>query len=115
MTRFIPEILCTVVVLILQVVIAPAIGIGYGLPNFVLAFCVAFAVASRRTNVVVMPFLAGLAFDLLGTGPVPCFVWWLLVWQRCCTTAWTTTRCSSRLPASASASWELRCSTLASA
>ncbi len=79
MARFIPEILCTLVVLILQVVIAPAIGIGYGLPNFVLAFCVAFAVASRRTNVVVMPFLAGLAFDLLGTGPVGGFALLCLV------------------------------------
>ncbi len=79
MMRFVPEILCALVALILQVVIAPAIGIGYALPNFVLAFCVAFAVASRRTDVVVMPFLAGLAFDLLGTGPVGAFALLCLV------------------------------------
>lgn len=81
MSRFVPEVICTVIVLLLQVMIAPAMSIGLITPNFVLSFCVAFAVASRRPNVVVMPFVAGLLFDLMGTGPVGAFALLCLVFS----------------------------------
>lgn len=67
---FAPEIIGTIVAIILQAVLAPYLAIGSAVPNLLLAFAVAYAVASRRTTVCIMPFVAGLAYDLLGSGPV---------------------------------------------
>ncbi len=67
---FSSEIICAVVAIILQAVVAPYLAIGFAVPNIALAFAVAFSAASRRTTICIMPFLVGLAYDLLGSGPV---------------------------------------------
>lgn len=67
---FAPELIGCIVVIILQAVVAPYLVIGLAVPNLILSFAVAYAVASRRTTVCIMPFIAGLAYDLLGSGPV---------------------------------------------
>lgn len=59
-----------VIAVLLQAIVAPYLAIGPALPNIALAFALAYAAASQRTNVVLMPFLVGLAYDLLGSGPV---------------------------------------------
>lgn len=70
MAAFGIEVAGAVIAVLLQAIVAPYLAIGSALPNLALAFALAYAVASRRTNVVLMPFLVGLAYDLLGSGPV---------------------------------------------
>lgn len=65
-----PEILGAFIAVVLQAYIAPYTEIGYAIPNFCLVYAVSYTVASRRTNVMFMPFLLGLAADFLGQGPV---------------------------------------------
>lgn len=59
-----------VVALLLQVVVAPNIAIFDVVPNFMLAYCLVVAIVRPRTAGLVMPFVLGLAFDLMGSGPV---------------------------------------------
>lgn len=68
--RFAPTIALSVVAIALQAIVAPYLTIGYATPNIALAFAVAYTAASRRTSVCIMPFLVGLAYDLIGSGPV---------------------------------------------
>ena len=55
---------------LLQVLLAPHIAIGFGLPNFMVAFCLAIAVARQDLTGPVLTFLMGLLYDLLSGGPV---------------------------------------------
>lgn len=68
-----PEIVGSVIVIFLQAVLAPYMEVGFAIPNLTLAFALAFAVAYNRPYVTCMPFLLGLSFDLLGSGPVGAF------------------------------------------
>lgn len=67
---FAPEIIGAVLVVLLQAIVAPYLAIGLIVPNMALAFAVAYPVAARRADACLMPFLVGLAYDLLGSGPV---------------------------------------------
>lgn len=58
------------VALLLQVLVAPYISIGAAMPNFVVAFVCAVAIARAHTYGAVMPFVMGLLFDLVGGGPL---------------------------------------------
>ena len=62
--------IAAVVVVLLQVLVAPHIAIGYAVPNFIAAFCLAIAVARSESSGPVMPFVLGLIFDLVSGGPV---------------------------------------------
>ena len=59
-----------IVCAVLQLALAPNIGIGNGRANFAIIFtlCVAFNVGGRRG--VLAGFFAGLFFDLSTTGPI---------------------------------------------
>lgn len=59
-----------IVAVILQIVLAPYIAIGSGMPNFVVIFAVVVAVAAPHSYGCVLPFVLGLAFDLTCGGPV---------------------------------------------
>ena len=56
--------------LLLQVLLAPHIAIGFGVPNFIAAFCLAMAVARQDAFNPVLTFVMGLLYDLLSGGPV---------------------------------------------
>ncbi len=58
------------VAVVLQAAIAPNIQVMAATPNFMLAYVVAIAVANARNAGYIMPFLCGLAYDLMGSGPV---------------------------------------------
>lgn len=58
------------VAVVLQIVVAPNIMVFGALPNFVLAYCMVVAVVCARTCGLVMPFLLGLVYDLVGGGPI---------------------------------------------
>lgn len=58
------------VAVLLQVVVAPNIGILAASPNFILCYVVAIAVGNARNAGYVMPFVCGLLYDLFGSGPV---------------------------------------------
>lgn len=64
------QVVLAVVAVLLQVMVAPNIQIFGAMPNFVLCWVVAVAVANARAAGYVMPFLLGLAYDLVGSGPV---------------------------------------------
>ena len=55
---------------LLQVLLAPHIAIGFGFPNFMVAFCLAIAVARQDLTGPVLTFLMGLLYDLISGGPV---------------------------------------------
>ena len=59
-----------VIAFLLQVLLAPHIAIGFAFPNFMLAFCLAVAVARPGNFGPVLPFVMGLVFDLISGGPV---------------------------------------------
>lgn len=58
------------VALLLQVVVAPYIPLFSAVPNFVVAFTCAIAIARSHSYGPVMPFLLGLLFDVVGGGPL---------------------------------------------
>lgn len=59
-----------VVALLLQIVLAPYIAIGSAVPNFIVAYTCALAIARPQTFGPVMPFVLGLLFDFVGAGPL---------------------------------------------
>ena len=71
----------TVVVVVLQALVAPHIAIGGVVPNFVAAYCMAYAVTRASDFNCLVPFFAGLAFDLLFGGPVGAMALSLLVFS----------------------------------
>lgn len=59
-----------VLCLLLQLALAPNIGVGNGRINFALVYAATFALAVGGRDGVVCGFLAGLVFDLSTTGPI---------------------------------------------
>ena len=55
---------------LLQVLIAPHIAILSAMPNFMVAFSLAIAIARKEGVSPILPFAMGLLFDLLSGGPV---------------------------------------------
>ncbi len=65
-----PVVVGAVVCVLLQVVLAPNIALASAMPNFLAAYVLALAVAQPDRAEPVLAFVLGLAFDLLGGGPV---------------------------------------------
>lgn len=59
-----------VVAVLLQVVLAPNIALFSAVPNFLLAYALVVAIARASKNGVLLPFVLGMLFDLMGGGPV---------------------------------------------
>ena len=62
--------IAAVVVVLLQVLVAPHIAVGFAVPNFIAAFCLAIALVRTEAGGSVMAFVLGLIFDLVSGGPV---------------------------------------------
>ena len=58
------------IAVLLQVIVAPNIALGFAVPDFLLAYTVVIAVVRGEDAGPVLPFLLGLIFDLVGGGPV---------------------------------------------
>ena len=58
------------VALLLQVVVAPNIALVGAVPNFILAYCLVVAIVRPHAAGLVMPFVLGLAYDLMSVSPV---------------------------------------------
>ena len=58
------------VAVLLQVFIAPHIAIGYAIPNFAVALCLAAALVRFEYGNPAIPFALGLVFDFVSGGPV---------------------------------------------
>lgn len=56
--------------LLMQVFLAPHIAIGFALPNFIVAFCLAIVIVQQGTGGFILAFVMGLLYDLLSGGPV---------------------------------------------
>lgn len=59
-----------IVMIILQVFLAPIISISSVIPNFLLAYTIAVVVARPDQNHLVFAFFMGLIFDFITNGPV---------------------------------------------
>ena len=59
-----------VIAILLQLMVAPNIAIFHAVPNFMLAFVLVVAIAKPDEAGIVLPFVMGLFYDLLGTGPL---------------------------------------------
>ena len=70
MSRTLAVVIGAALAVLLQVVVAPAMAIGGIVPNFLLAYALAVALARPHALGVVLPVVLGLLFDLLGGGPV---------------------------------------------
>lgn len=66
----IPAIVCSVIAVLLQIILAPNIHILLAAPNFILAFVVAYSVANYQRAGYVLAFVLGIAYDFLGSGPI---------------------------------------------
>lgn len=67
------------VALLLQIAVAPFISLGLTTPNFLVAWCVATAMADPSDPPYLTAFLLGIAFDITGGGPVGAMAFCLLV------------------------------------
>ncbi len=54
----------------LQVVVAPNIALFGAVPNFILAYSLVVAIVRPHTAGLMLPFVMGLAFDLMSSSPV---------------------------------------------
>ena len=63
-------VLLAVICLVLQLALAPNIGLGNGRANFALIFVAVIALSQGGGNAVIAGFVAGLLFDLSSTGPI---------------------------------------------
>jgi len=68
--RALPTVAALLVALVLQVAVAPYLAIGGIVPNFMLLVVVTLALVEGPSWGCVSGFVAGLMFDLIGTGPV---------------------------------------------
>ena len=70
MTQRLFVIVGAVVAVLLQLLVAPYITVFSAMPNFVAVFAVIVAVANPPSYGCLLPFVLGLAYDLMGGGPV---------------------------------------------
>ena len=68
--RTLPIVIGLVIAILLQVLVAPIVRIGFAMPDFVLAYVIALAFADRDAVHVFVAFFGGLAYDLLGSNPL---------------------------------------------
>lgn len=65
-----PYIIGAAIAVLLQVIVAPNIQILDAVPNFILVYVVACAVANPRGMGYIMPFILGLIYNFVGQGPL---------------------------------------------
>lgn len=68
--KLVPRVVGAVIAVLLQLIAAPNIAVIGVVPNFVLAYVLALAVARPGQDGPLLAFFCGLVFDLLGSGPV---------------------------------------------
>jgi len=87
---FIALVLGAVLAFCAQIIIAPNIGIFSAIPNFCVAYIVVVAIFRPTQNsTLLFAFLMGLAYDLLGHGPVGVMAFLLVLVAFCVSRAFT--------------------------
>ena len=74
----VPRVVGAIIAVALQIVLAPNIALFGIVPNFIMAYALAVAVACVGQTGPVFFFVLGLLFDLLGSGPVGAMAFLLL-------------------------------------
>lgn len=69
-TDRITTIIGAVAAFLLQVLLAPHIAVFPAVPDFMAAYCLAVVIARSGAGVPALPFVMGLAYDLVSGGPV---------------------------------------------
>ena len=70
-----------VITCLLQMFLAPHVAVGYAVPNFMAALCLAMAIVRAETLGPVLPFVLGLLYDLMSGGPVGAMAFSLTVFS----------------------------------
>lgn len=65
-----PYLIGAVIAVLLQIIVAPNIRVLDAVPNFILCYVIACAVANPRGVGYIMPFVLGLVYNLAGQGPI---------------------------------------------
>jgi rod shape-determining protein MreD len=63
-------IIAIVLAVVLQIVLAPAMTIGAAMPNFIAVYVLCATLRNASSRPMILAFVLGLIFDLLGSGPV---------------------------------------------
>lgn len=69
-TERVATVIGALVAVLVQVLVAPHIAVGFAVPNFMAAFALVVAVARSESAGLALPFIVGLAYDLVSGGPV---------------------------------------------
>lgn len=70
MSEHTAEIVGAVIVVLLQIIVAPNIALFSAMPNFLLAYAMVVAIVRPHAPALVLAFVLGLAANLFGSGPV---------------------------------------------
>lgn len=66
----IPMLIGAVIVVLLQVMVAPYLTIGYAMVNLIMGYVIIMAIFRAEKQGYIMPFVLGLIYDLLSSGCV---------------------------------------------
>jgi len=72
-------IIAIVLAVILQIVLAPAMTIGSATPNFIAVYVLCATLRGASARPVLLAFVMGLIFDLIGSGPVGAMAFCLII------------------------------------
>lgn len=64
------KIVGAIICVLLQIILAPYITIGFAMPNFILAFVLVCALLEPSNPDYILPFVLGLIFDLISAGTI---------------------------------------------
>lgn len=68
-----------VLAVVLQIVLAPAMTINAAMPNFIAVYVLCAALCNASSRPVMLAFVLGLIFDLIGSGPVGAMAFCLIL------------------------------------
>ena len=72
-------IIATILAVVLQIVLAPSMTIGAAMPNFIAVYVLCATLRNASARPVILAFVLGLIFDLIGSGPVGAMAFCLIV------------------------------------
>ncbi len=68
--RMLAYTIATIICILLQEFLSPIMTIGFAMPNFILCFVAVTSLLRTGPRFFIVPFVAGLFYDFMGSGPV---------------------------------------------
>ena len=73
------SLIAIVLAVLLQIVLAPAMTIGAAMPNFIAVYVLCATLRNASARPVLLAFVLGFIFDLIGSGPVGAMAFCLII------------------------------------